>query len=62
MIMRVCTASDVCLCVCVCARVCTVPANLTAPVVVPIRSDALQVSVREPLLPNGVIILYNLFL
>ena len=41
---------------------CLVPANLTAPVVEAVGSDVLRLTLREPLQPNGDIILYNVFL
>ncbi len=39
-----------------------VPANLPAPDVTPVRSDALSLLIYEPLEPNGQIIMYTIIL
>lgn len=41
---------------------CSVPVDLPAPEVEAVRSDALSVTIFEPLQPNGQIILYNVIL
>ena len=37
------------------------PANVVPPIVIPINSTTLSISWREPLTPNGEIVLYSIF-